>query len=127
MRASKTNGAVALISMICLFTVSLMQPATAAVIGTSDLLRSEARQAQVEDIQRILQRDRVRAQLLAFGVAPEDVMDRVAALTDEEITELQARIEQLPAGAGALELIGAVFLILLILEVVGVINIFNKV
>ena len=48
-------------------------------------------------------------------------------LGEQELAQLQGQLEQLPAGGSLLALIGAVFVVLLILEVTGVINIFNKV
>jgi hypothetical protein len=40
---------------------------------------------------------------------------------------LQGRIADLPAGAGVIEVIGIVFVILLILELIGVTNIFTRI
>ena len=49
-------------------------------------------QAALED------RGAVAAQLQAFGIAPQDAMARVAALTDAEVAALAERIDALPAG-----------------------------
>jgi hypothetical protein len=51
---------------------------------------------------------------------------RAAALSESELRLIQNKINSLPAGQGALEVIGIVFLVLLILELVGVTNIFNR-
>jgi hypothetical protein len=40
---------------------------------------------------------------------------------------LRAQIDSLPAGGDAIAVIGVVFLVLLILELVGVTNIFTKI
>ena len=40
---------------------------------------------------------------------------------------VQGELDKLPAGGSALGIIGAVFLVLLILEITGVIDIFKKV
>ena len=50
---------------------------------------------------------------------------RVAALSTEELRQLKLQIDELPAG-GLLAVIGVVFVVLLILELVGVTNIFNN-
>ena len=68
-----------------------------------------------------------RARLVSLGVDPDQARARVAALTPAEALQLQNRIDALPAGAGALEVIGIVFLILLILELTGITNIFHKI
>ena len=106
-------------------TMTLAPVARAAVIGTDALL--SARPVAVSDqLQAALERDDVRARLIALGVNPDQAKKRVAALTPDEIARLQGRIDSLPAGAGALEVIGIVFLVLLILELVGVTNIFHR-
>jgi hypothetical protein len=105
--------------------MTLAPVARAAVIGTDTLL--SARPAAVTDqLQAALERDDVRTRLIALGVNPDQARKRVAALTPDEIARLQGRIDSLPAGAGALEVIGVVFLVLLILELVGVTNIFHR-
>jgi hypothetical protein len=68
----------------------------------------------------------VREKLSALGVDAAQLDARVAALTDAELATLADRIDTMPAGAGAIEVIGIVFLVLLILEAVGVIDIFKK-
>ena len=44
-----------------------------------------------------------------------------------EISQLQNHLNDLPAGGGAIEVIGIVFIVILILELVGVIDIFKKI
>jgi hypothetical protein len=73
-----------------------------------------------------LAREQVRGQLLALGVDPSQVEARVAALTDEELRALAGKVAEAPAGGDALAVIGVVFLVLLILEAVGVIDVFKK-
>jgi hypothetical protein len=73
-----------------------------------------------------LARDQVREQLVALGVDPAQVESRVAALTDGELRALADKVADAPAGGDALAVIGIVFIVLLILEAVGVIDIFKK-
>jgi hypothetical protein len=48
-------------------------------------------------------------------------------MSDAELETLSKRMQETPAGGGALVVIGAVFVVLMILEFVGVIDIFKKV
>jgi hypothetical protein len=55
-------------------------------------------------------------------------MERVARLTDEELALLAGQFDELPAGGiGIFEVLGITFLVLLVLELTGVINIFQKI
>ena len=112
--------------LIAFCIVSVLSPvAQATVIDTRTMLTAQATSPQA-DVQAFLARGEVREQMILLGVDPDDASARVAALTEQELSQLQLHINDLPAGANALALIGAVFLVLLILELVGVTNIFNK-
>jgi len=50
---------------------------------------------------------------------------RVASLSDLELAQLDGQLDSLPAG-GSLALVGAVFVVLMILEFTGVIDIFKR-
>ena len=120
------KGAVITLVTVLLVTMSLLPAARAAVIGTDTYLTAQTPTAK-EQLQTVLDRDDVRARLVSLGVDPDLARARVAALTPAEALQLQNRIDALPAGAGALEVIGIVFLILLILELTGITNIFHKI
>jgi len=73
----------------------------------------------------VLERSDVQAQLLANGVNPAEVKARVAAMSDDEVGQLAGQIDSLPAGGSdALTIILVAFLILLILDILGVTHIF---
>jgi len=97
----------------------------AGLIGTAEMLATDARTAQMTAIQSVLARDDVRAQMLEMGVSPREVEERLGALTNAELAQLSAEMNRLPAGAGVLEVIGVVFVVLLILELLHVTNIFT--
>lgn len=101
----------------------------AGLVGTRQILApaTDTRSQQLTEIQNVLARDDVRTQMLDLGVNPADVEQRINSLTDAELSRLSAGIQDLPAGGSLLAVIGVVFVVLLILELVGVINIFNKV
>ena len=101
-------------------------PARAGMIGTPQLLAPSA-EAQSERVQAFLAREDVRQQLVALGVDPTAASERVAGLTESELQQLSNRIDSLPAGAGALELVLIGVLVLIILELVGVIDIFKRI
>ena len=99
----------------------------AGLVGTDEMLSADSRNHQISEIRTLLARDDVKTQMLELGVDPADVKERVNALTDAELARLSTGMQDLPAGGDALEVIGILFLVLLILELVGVTNIFNKI
>ena len=113
--------------MLSVLCTSFTLPANAAVLSTSDYLSHSTRQADLATVTAALERDDVRAYLVRMGVDPEDALARVAQLPDEDVARIAGQMDELPAGGSVLALIGAVFVVLLILELTGVINIFSKV
>lgn len=110
--------------LVCCLALSSM-PVGAEMIGTAEVLAS-ATDAPREQVDAFLAREDVQRQFEALGVSPADAATRVAGLTQAELQTLSSRIESLPAGAGALELVLVVLLILVILELVGAIDIFPR-
>ncbi|MBT8430274.1 MAG: PA2779 family protein [Gammaproteobacteria bacterium] len=119
-----------MVAMLLVLSMSLLGvPAAslAAPIGTDTLVQLEQRGELLSRIQTQLARDDVRAQFLQRGVSPTEVDARVAALSTEELQMLSMQLDELPAGGSLLAVIGVVFVVLLILELVGVTNVFTKV
>ena len=110
-------------------TASLSMPASnarAGTVGTEEVMRAEAGARLDRDVLRgLLERDDVRAQLEARGVDARAARARVDALTDDEVAVLAGRVGALPAGgADVLGVIFAVFLILLVTDILGLTKVF---
>ena len=88
--------AIALIA--ALLNMGLLQTAGAAALDTATVLQLEDRTAAEARIHAGLARDDVRRTLQSLGVDPAQARDRVAALTDAEVAQLDGRLAQLPAG-----------------------------
>jgi hypothetical protein len=108
----------------CLLLSSM--PAQAGRIATAELLTPTA-SGQRERVDAFLAREDVQRQFETLGVSPADAAVRVASMTESELQDLSSRIDSLPAGAGALELVLVFLLILIILELVGAIDIFPRI
>lgn len=101
--------------------------ARAEIIDTSTALAATTRGESLGRIARVLDQESVRERLAELGVDRAAIDARLAALTDAELAAFAERLENAPAGGDVLGLIGAVFVVLLILELVGVIDIFKTV
>ena len=109
---------ISVVLILSLFGMGL--PAQAGMLPTDAVTK--------ERIIGFLDRGDVRAQLESMGVNPADAKARVASLTDDEATQLAAKIDNLPAGGdGFGALIGAlliVFIVLLITDILGLTHVF---
>ncbi len=100
--------------------------AQAAMISSSTQASAEQGFYSRNQIQQMLTSQSIQDQLVSMGVDPEQASQRIAALSDSEMQTLNEKMSELPKG-GILGLLGAVFVVLLALEIVGVIDIFKKV
>ena len=124
---TRTTCSLASILCIAVFSASIQSAAHGGVIGTQQYLSAVDREAAIARIDAVLAREEVRARLEHYGVDPAAAQARVAVLTDEELEKLANDLESMPAGGNVLAVIGIAFIVLLILELVGVIDIFKKI
>lgn len=116
----------ALVMSISLLSVGMPIVSLAGIVDTATFVEAGQRDADLATLSAGLNRAEVRGRLEALGVNPAAVETRLAALTDSELRQLAERMERMPAGGDLLAVIGLVFVVLLILELVGVIDIFKR-
>ena len=97
--------------VVSLLSIGMPGPATAGVVGAGQYLELSERSLHVARVDAVLARAEVREQLVRFGVDPDMARERAASLTGAEL---------------ALAVIGVVFVVLIILELVGITRIFRR-
>jgi hypothetical protein len=100
-------------------------PAWSGIVSTEQMLYDQLQELDRDSLVSLLGRQDVRQQLIEQGVDPDYAKQRIAALDDQQIREMQASIDQLPAGGSVVGLLVAVLLVLVILDIIGVTNIFS--
>lgn len=124
-------------TLVCIVSALLVfiTPATlqADMVDTPTMLSSEQNYARSERVRQEAQvgsfmaREEVLSQLESLGVSQELAAERVGAMTDAQLQQLALRIDEMPAGGDGLGVVVTVLVILLLLEILGVTDIFNKV
>lgn len=114
-----TVAALASLSLLC---AALPLPAHAALVGTQQVMHADA--AARAHIRAWLARADVRTELLKNGVDVSQVQARVDALTDAEAADFAGRIDRAPAGGDVLGILFAVFVILLVTDILGLTKVF---
>ena len=109
------------VPVFCLQTV-----AQAGVISAEEYMSTTDRRVSLDTVTAALAREDVQLALKRHGVDPALAAERVAALNDQDLMLLVEDLEELPAGSGLLGTLGVVAIVVLILELVGVIDIFKK-
>jgi hypothetical protein len=125
MRSKLLRNFVVRLVSLSLLSLGLAQASGAAMIGTQQVIQSEARGARIARVETILARQDVARQLLMFGVDPPAVQSRVGNMTDAELLALEGGLDRHVAGGDAVAIVGVVFIVLIILELMGITDIFK--
>lgn len=109
------------ILIVCTMAIGMPLPASAEIV-TTDRIQAMGDRDKVKDF---FDRAEVRAQMEGMGVDRDAARARVDALTDEEVQNIAGRIDTLPAGGdGILGVLFAIFIILLITDILGLTKVF---
>ena len=93
-----------LFRMICRLLVASMMlmtfsSAQATMIGAEQLAANPSAAAERLALAQTISRAEVAQQLQSLGIEPQVALERVNAMTDEEVHSLSGQVSSLPAGA----------------------------
>ena len=125
MRLSPWRKTSIAILSVAILNMGIAGAAQAAIVDTSALVTTD-READLSTVRTQLDRAEVRAKIEEMGVDATAVDRRIASLNDRELHQLAVDMQNAPAGGDAVWIVGAVFIVLIILELTGVIDIFKK-
>lgn len=98
--------------------ITPIQPAIAALIGTETYVEKEQIDNAREKVNVFLSKQKVTQVMIQQGVNPEEVRNRMANLSDQEIMKISKQIDNLPAGGDAVSLVISVLIIVLLVLVI---------
>lgn len=108
-------------------TLGMQGGAIAGIVPTDearDTLMTPTVGAERGKVNSFFARNDVREALVKQGVNPDSAIARVHAMTDAEVVQLAARVDQAPAGGEVLGVLFAIFIILLVTDILGLTKIF---
>jgi hypothetical protein len=99
-------------------------PAQAALIGNGQIINEVQSDLNRSEILHILDREAAHQQLIALGVSPDMVKERVAQMTDAEVAQLNQHLADLPAGGDIWGVLLLLFIVFIITDMLGATDIF---
>ena len=106
---------------ICSALVFGLQPAAnAGMISTQELLQMQPSHQGLSQV-----RIDFAQQLMDLGVERQQANQRVATLSDQQVTKISQKMSELPAGAGAGSILLTLFIVFVITDVIGATDIFT--
>ena len=127
-RPSLAKRAIASTLIASCTLMALPMHASAQVVPTDALVQPAAPAGTAADsrvrVNAFFAREDVRQAMVKEGVDTAAAQARVDAMSDDEIRALDGRIAQAPAGGDVLGIIFAVFVILLVTDILGFTKVF---
>jgi len=99
-------------------------PAQAAMIGNAQIINEVRSDLNRSELLHILDRETARQELIALGVSPDMVKQRVAQMTDAEVAQLNQHLADMPAGGDILGVLLLLFIVFIITDMLGATDIF---
>lgn len=121
MKKFQRNTAMLLIMLMGLFQIQLAQ---AAMVTTNNAIETQQIQMDRADIIDLFAQENLRNQLTQMGIDTDKASERVANMTDAEITQLNEHLKEVPAGEGVAGVLLTIFIVLVITDVLGATDIF---
>lgn len=118
--------AVAVVLMASTAVVSM--PALAAPISADQVLNEQRSEQAINErlaMTQWLQRDDVAAEMVRLGVSPAQAIERVAALSDAEVSRLYGQVDQADVAGSLAGGLALIFIILLITDLLGLTKFFT--
>ncbi len=118
-------------AMVVLMAMNVMPIglAQAKIITTDQVIQETHSAGDRAKVESFMLREDVQKQLTLMGIDPAEAESRVASLSDEEFQKIAGRLDELPAGEGAVgSIVGAmliVFLVLLATDILGLTDVFT--
>jgi len=116
------------IRALCLLMLAAFLPVSsvnAAMVGTDAVIEMQQNQFERNQILDRIQAEDAQQALASLGVNTAELEQRVANMTPAELAELNAQIDELPAGGvGIFGLIVFVLIIMVVLDLLGAVDFF---
>jgi len=113
--------------IVCITAAGLPFGAQARMVSTEEITAPAALSSSTatrDKVNQFLARDDVRQAMLGQGVTSQAAQERVAAMSDAEVSQLAGRIDQAPAGGDVLGILFTVFIVLLVTDIMGLTKVF---
>lgn len=118
--------AVAVVLMASTTVVGM--PVLAAPISADQVLNEQRSELAINErlaVTQWLQRDDVAAEMVRLGVSPAQAVERVAALSDAEVSRLYGQVDQADVAGSLAGGLALVFVVLLVTDLLGLTKIFT--
>lgn len=110
-------------SILVMLVCGGLGQAIAGVIGSDQVIASQQQQFNQQQILSFIDSSEVQAKLQQLGVSPADAKQRIANMTNEELTAFNNQLNEMPAG-GVVGTIITVLVVVAVLDLMGITDVY---
>jgi len=125
MKKTKLYSHLSGLMIALILSLQLPMAAQASMIPTATALYSQKVTMDRAGLVATLQQKVLQDKMLALGVDPAVVTDRVKNMTDTEVASLNEKIQTMPAGGDLIGLLVLLFIVFIITDALGVTDVFT--
>tara|TARA_R110002050_G_scaffold191458_4_gene326231 strand:- start:3855 stop:4226 length:372 start_codon:yes stop_codon:yes gene_type:complete len=115
-----------LLALFVIFMTSFTSiSANAGAISSAQVIAQHQFEVNKQQILGMVDSDDVQKKLVALGVSVKDAKSRINNLTPNEIMQLNAQINEAPAGSGIVGTVVTVLVVVAVLDLLGVTDAFS--
>lgn len=107
-------------SLIFVFSIS---QATAGVFSSDQVIANQQHQYNKQQVLSFVNSAEVQNKLIELGVSPDEAKQRIANMTEQELSSLNNEINDMPAG-GIVGTIVTVLVVVAILDLMGITDVY---
>lgn len=120
----RQNRFIALLLISSILFLSIQPTVNAAIMSTSDLVADQQSTIDRDYLLKSLDREEVQLALVSQGVDIKMAKLRVASMTDGEVAQLNAKMDEMPAASGILGTVFFILIVLLVTDLLGVTDVY---
>lgn len=112
--------------IVVLLTGFMSGYAQAGLVSTQEFIHSvDGNYYSTEQLQEALASEELQQQLAEMGVDTDQLADRVASLTPEEVRQLNGELQSQPAGGGIIGVLLVIFVLFVITDMLCATDLFT--
>ncbi|MDX1588370.1 MAG: PA2779 family protein [Oleiphilaceae bacterium] len=101
-------------SLMMLFAAALPLTASAAMVGTEEMITQQQADLDRESLRAMLDNSEAKQALQSMGVTPQEVEQRINSLTPQELAQFEQQLAEGPVGEGVGGVVSVIVLFVLV-------------
>ena len=120
----RLNRTLSSLLVFLIMFLSINTSSYAGIVGTDVAINQQQSNFDRAELLAMFDRNDLRDELIAYGVAPNAARERIAAMSDTEVQALAGKVGTMPNGGDVVGVAVFLFLVLLFTDIMGWTDVF---